>query len=98
MFTAPDASGGVASQPVTLRDVLTRGLSMAIDGELARRYGLGAFNDRIAVNTMGDVRPAAAPTSPPSAVQQAANLLSNPLVLVGGLALAALVVALIVHR
>lgn len=65
----PDASGGLGSFAKDVRAILTGGLQVALRGELERRYGPSAFQDLPTVAADGSVRPAAAPTPPPSAAE-----------------------------
>lgn len=93
MITQPDASGGAGSFGAGLWDVVTSGFKLAAAGELSKRYGFAFGADgQVAVNENGELRYAQAPGSDVSTADRLATTFSNPLVIVGALAVLALVI------
>lgn len=94
-----DALGGGGSIRSDLRAIATGGLSRAIDGFFARKYPLTSFNSGAAVNTSGELRPAAAPGAPPTgAGSSLAGLFSNPIAVAIGVAAAIAVLVVFIVR
>ena len=96
--TQPDVTGGYGSFPQSLLGIITGGLQTVVTGEGLKRYGFsfGADGRQYSNEREGFVQaqqPAATSVTP----QAAANAISNPWVLVGGLGIA-LIVVLLVRR
>lgn len=99
MQVQPDATGGLKSFLPDLRGTLTKGLEYVVAGELSKRYGFSfGADDTLNVNTHGDVTPKGKPAPTPSATDEAASLLKNPLIAAAVIAAAIAVVIAVVRR
>jgi len=95
MITQPDASGGFGSFGRDLLSTFTGGLQLVAAGELSKRYGFGFSADgTIAVDADGVVRDRSAPAREVTAADQLGQLITNPFVIVGVLALVGIVIAI----
>jgi hypothetical protein len=89
-----DAAGGAGSIKDQLLGIAINGLSTAIDGRLARRYGLGTFNE-----TETDTgAPSGAPQGASGGTQQVVGFLSNPVAIAIAAAVALSVLIFIAIR
>lgn len=95
MITQPDASGGLGSFSSGLLGTITGGLQLIAAGELSRRYGFGFSADgTVAVDADGVVRDRSAPGREVTAGDQVSAVLNNPFVIVGAVALVAIIIAM----
>jgi hypothetical protein len=95
MITQPDATGGFGSFSRDLLGTLTSGLQLVAAGELSKRYGFGFSADgQVAVDADGVVRSRSAEARDVTTGDRLGQFVSNPLVIVGVLALVGIVIAI----
>jgi hypothetical protein len=93
-----DAAGGAGSLSQSLLGVAVNGLSRAIDGALSKKYPLTSFNENLTYNSAGQLKPASAPMKNVSATETAKGMLSSPLAIGIGVAIAGTLLILIVLK
>lgn len=96
-----DAVGGAGSFGnigSAVLDVLVYGAKSTIDGRNARKYGYSDFDNPLAITAEGKARPAAAPAKTKTFGESAAELFSNPIVMVGGAAVVLVTVLVLVLK
>lgn len=93
-----DALGGAGSLGRGLQVLAVNGLARIIDGSLSKKYPLTSFNEKVAVNTAGEVRPAGAPAKDTSAAAAAFDALKNPVVIAVGVSVVASLLLFFVLR
>ncbi len=98
MIQQNDAAGGAGSLQTSLLGVMVNGLSRVVDGEMSRRYPLTSFNETLTYNTAGELKPGSAPMKNVTATESAKGLLSNPLAIGVGVAIAGTLVVLLMLK
>lgn len=87
MIQQNDAAGGAGSITQALLGVAVNGLSRAIDGSLSKKYPLTSFNENLVYNAEGQIKPRSAEQANVTATEKLGGIASNPLVIVGGVAI-----------